>query len=125
MNPPYSRKLVNRFMEALRDRVQIGQVEEACVISNNATETAWARTILRIASSICFLKSRVAFLDSTGQVKHKPLQGQMVVFIGDHKEAFHREFFSLGTVVDVIRDPNTFDPRLSRIAATFQMEECQ
>lgn len=110
MNPPYGRALMGNFCEELCWRVTIGEVREACVITNNATETKWAQTLFSISSAQCFLSSRVAFLDRMGRVANKPLQGQVIWYVGDKIERFAREFHPLGFVTQTRRDgPDPFD----------------
>lgn len=88
MNPPYAQPLCEQFCESLVDRFERGEVYEACVLVNNATETKWFLTLARCASAICFLTGRVKFLDVNNEPKNTPLQGQAVLYFGDR----HAEF---------------------------------
>lgn len=96
MNPPYAQPLINQFVEALAERVSIGQVRQAVVLVNNATETAWGQELLYLASALCFVRGRVKFLDTNGDPGGAPLQGQMAAYIGPNTEAFLAAFDGIG-----------------------------
>lgn len=107
LNPPYSTGLVGRFAEAAASKYEGREFECACVLVNNATETAWFQRILGAASALCLLASRVRFHDSTGVPRHTPLQGQVVLYLGADTTAFVRAFRGLGRVCLVVPDPPT------------------
>ena len=93
MNPPYERGLVDKFVEKLLAE----GTEQACVLTNNATETGWAQRLLAGAGSVCFLSGRVRYVSPDG-VKNTPLQGQMVCGLGVSAERFSESFGPLGVV---------------------------
>ena len=62
LNPPYSSKLISRFVHNLRDSYLYGDVSQAIVLVNNATETRWFDTLIEIASAIVFPHGKVKFL---------------------------------------------------------------
>ena len=81
MNPPYSSDLISKFVEKLKEqRVNYNQ---AIILVNNATETQWFYEIVKIASAVCFPKSRVKFYMPDGKTG-APLQGQAVQFLKRH-----------------------------------------
>jgi ParB family chromosome partitioning protein len=98
LNPPYAQPLVGQFIDALAERVESGCVTQACVLVNNATETAWGQTLLALASSVCFLRGRVRFLDPDGQPSGAPLQGQMLAYVGSLQGVFGKRCAGLGSV---------------------------
>jgi len=83
LNPPYANSLVGRFVDKLISEWEAGRVRQALVLVNNATETAWAQRLLTAASAVCFIRGRVRYLDATGKPANTPLQGQMVVHLGE------------------------------------------
>lgn len=97
LNPPYAQPLIGQFVDAIVRKYQDGEFDEACVLVNNATETRWGQALLGVSSSVCFLSGRVKFLDRDGVPAGAPLQGQMVVYIGDSD--FAGVFRALGVVV--------------------------
>lgn len=101
MNPPYSGDLIGRFIDRMVDQYRRGNVTEAIVLVNNATETAWFQTLAAQADAICFPKGRIKYLDSTGKPANTPLQGQAFIYLGPQKKAFHRVFSAFGFVVNV------------------------
>jgi hypothetical protein len=97
LNPPYARPLIDEFAVKLADSVLAGEVTQACVLVNNATETGWFHTLASAASAICFPRRRVRFWHP--EKKSAPLQGQACIYLGDDIDAFRREFVRFGFVV--------------------------
>lgn len=96
MNPPYAQPLVDRFCSRLARSVAAGEVTEACVLVNNATETSWFQTIAAEATAICFPKGRIKFWHPDKE--SAPLQGQAVLYCGPRPDGFLREFLKFGFV---------------------------
>ena len=99
MNPPYSQPLIGLFCNALRWAIESGQVTEAISLTNNATETAWFADLLANAAAVCFVRSRIKFIDRDGNPSGAPLQGQAIVYSGPNVEEFARHFQPFGTVL--------------------------
>ena len=98
MNPPYAAELIGRFTEKLGRHYAAGDVTEALVLVNNATETNWFQGLLACASAVCFVRQRVRFLDPEGN-PGAPLQGQAVLYLGADVDGFVGEFARFGTVM--------------------------
>lgn len=98
MNPPYSQPAVQQFAERLCDEVAQGNVTQACVLVNNATETAFFQRLASSAAALCFPSGRVQFWHPDKE-SAAPLQGQAVLYFGSEVEAFRREFAPFGFVV--------------------------
>ena len=95
MNPPYAAKLIPLFCKKLKKHREDGDVFEAIILVNNATETQWFSTLIDTASAIIFPRGRVRYLSSTG-MKNTPLQGQAIVYIGERPEVFYKTFCVFG-----------------------------
>lgn len=98
MNPPYKHPAIWKFCERLAEQVAEGNVEQACVMVNNATETAWFQRMAEVASAVCFPTGRVRFW-YPGRESTTPLQGQAVLYFGENVGAFQSEFLRFGFVV--------------------------
>lgn len=99
MNPPYAQPLIADFAQALSDKYLSGEVEQACVLVNNGTETGWFQTLIGVASAVCLVKTRVKFLDPSGAPSGAPLQGQAVIYLGKDHDKFSDSFCSFGKVL--------------------------
>lgn len=91
LNPPYSSDLIGKFAE----KVTTEDLEQAIVLVNNATETAWFEKIVSVSSAIVFPTSRVKFYRPDGTIG-APLQGQAVLYIGANAERFLQVFSRFG-----------------------------
>lgn len=95
MNPPYAKGVVDAFTEKLVRCYQDGDVEEAIVLVNNATETAWFRPLIAVASAVVFPFGRVRFWRPDGETGD-PLQGQAVIYLGDQANKFKNAYSVFG-----------------------------
>lgn len=98
MNPPYAQPLIAQFSEKVAAEFEAGNITQACVLINNATETAFFQRMMECASAVCFPRGRIRFLAKDG--KHgAPLQGQAVVYFGSRKAQFVAAFKHFGFVL--------------------------
>ena len=95
MNPPYTTKVIDRFCKKLVEEIDIGNVQQAIVLVNNATETKWMQSLLNNCQGICFPRKRVRFLRPNGE-PGQPLQGQAVVYFGCEHGGFVDVFSKFG-----------------------------
>ena len=99
MNPPYAQPLIADFAEAVASKIESGEIDQACVLVNNGTETGWFQRMLQAASAVCFPRSRIRFVDQDGNPSGAPLQGQAVLYMGANREAFAAAFAEKGAVL--------------------------
>jgi hypothetical protein len=99
MNPPYAQPLITQFTELLSDKFDSGEINQACVLVNNATETNWFQRMLDSCTCLCLLKSRVKFIDKSGNPSGAPLQGQIVLYFGNNQQSFEKSFSQFGKVL--------------------------
>ena len=78
-----------------------GDVREAIVLTNNATETAWFQALASAATSICFKRGRAHFwrADAPELSSSSPLQGQAIFYFGPHADHFAEVFGALGLIM--------------------------
>jgi ParB family chromosome partitioning protein len=99
MNPPYAQPLIAQFAERVADKFDGKEIKRACVLVNNATETAWFQRMLASSSAVCLLRGRIRFIDPEGKPSGAPLQGQAVLYMGENPYRFARSFAELGHVL--------------------------
>jgi phage N-6-adenine-methyltransferase len=102
LNPPYSRDTEDdpgckSFVLKLCRHFEAGDVTEAIVLTNNATETKWFQPLARLSEAICFPASRIRFLNEQGQ-PGGPTQGQAVFYLGPNLPLFMRHFSQFGLI---------------------------
>lgn len=97
LNPPYEVGLVDEFVE----KIYLQEFDQAVVLVNNATETKWGNALLSVSDCVCFHKSRIRFVSTDGETKNSPLQGQMIIYIGNNKKSFIDEFKKYGVCLSV------------------------
>lgn len=91
LNPPYSSALIQQFAEKLADSL----FKQAIVLVNNATETAWFRTLIENADAVVFPTGRIKYRKRDGE-KGTPLQGQAFIYFGDAPGRFLKVFSEFG-----------------------------
>lgn len=94
INPPYTNSLISGFANRLMWELHEGSVKRALWISNNATETDWGQKVISSSVGVCLLKRRVRFLDENLMRTGTPLQGQMIVALGDIEPVGFESVFS-------------------------------
>jgi len=99
MNPPYAQPLMSNFAEAISCKFEDGEIEQACILINNATETQWFQRIINTSNAVGFPKSRIKFIDPLGNPSGSPLQGQAIVYMGNNVSGFLSAFESEGVVL--------------------------
>ena len=94
MNPPYAQPFITQFCHRVAWFYERGEVTEAIVLINNASETAYFQALMAFTGAICFPRSRVRFWHP--DKKSAPLQGQAIIYLGSQHEKFCEEFAEFG-----------------------------
>jgi len=97
LNPPYSKDLIGKFATKVVE--ESARFDQAIVLVNNATETAWFQSMARACNAICLFSGRIKFNDRTGNPANTPVQGQAALYFGENVTGFMESFDSLGIVV--------------------------
>lgn len=99
MNPPYSQPLITQFCDLLVEKYVQGEVKQACVLVNNATETVFYQNMMQYCKAICFIKGRISFVDEEGNSSGAPLQGQTILYFGNDPVLFAENFSYFGVIL--------------------------
>jgi phage N-6-adenine-methyltransferase len=97
MNPPYAPPLIGKFATRIAREYTGNNIEQACVLVNNATETNWFQEMAAQAKAMCFPRGRVSFWHPDKIAT--PLQGQAVIYLGPAPDVFAKEFVRFGFVL--------------------------
>ena len=95
LNPPYASDLIGKFADKVTQSYKDGDIEQAIILVNNATETNWFYTLISTASAVVFTKGRVKFRMNNGSTG-APLQGQALIYMGGNPTAFTLNFLEFG-----------------------------
>lgn len=98
MNPPYTARVINRFIDKLLHHLESGEVMQAVVLTNNNTDTSWFHAAAAMCNAICFTRGRINFLKTDG-TRSSPTNGQSFFYFGSNLDAFVREFSRHGLVM--------------------------
>ena len=98
LNPPYAQPMIAQFAEAAASKFEAGEFPQACILVNNATETAWFQRLLSVSSGVCFPSSRIRFLSPEGK-PGAPLQGQAILYLGGNFQGFAEAFETFGSIL--------------------------
>lgn len=101
LNPPYSHPLVEQFTSKLLVEFDNGNVTEAIVLLNAATDTRWMQALLRPGTLICLVCGRIQFVDEDNEPGTSPRHAQVILYFGGRAGAFREAFGDLGTIVTV------------------------
>jgi len=98
MNPPYTARVINLFIDKLVGHFEANEVTEAIVLTNNNTDTIWFHQAAKTAAAVCFTAGRVNFLKRDG-TKSSPTNGQAFLYFGPNVKAFKAKFSKHGLVM--------------------------
>jgi ParB family chromosome partitioning protein len=99
LNPPYSRGLINRFVDKLLTEIETGNLSQAVVLVNNGTDTEWFQHLLEACKGLIFPNHRIHFFFPDGTQKKQTRQGQAIFYFGSKHKAFINEFAQYGVVL--------------------------
>lgn len=95
LNPPYTARVINKFIDKTVQHFLSGEITEAIVLTNNNTDTSWFHNAAKTASAICFTAGRINFLKRDGSTS-SPTNGQSFFYFGKNLNKFIEEFSKHG-----------------------------
>jgi len=102
LNPPYAQPLISQFSDKVI--TELPNISQACILTNNATETEWYQQMMIKCDVVCFIKGRIKFIDMNGEASGAPLQGQTIMYFGSNKLQFYNEFKKWGICLKKIEE---------------------
>lgn len=96
LNPPYSYPEVEFFTEKAVRQYEAGTIQQAVILTNNATDTAWFQLLARYP--FCLPLGRIHFWNPAGRGM-QTRQGQAFFYLGERVPQFVKIFSSFGVVV--------------------------
>lgn len=95
MNPPYGREIGSWVGKLVREYIE-GDVHSAVTLLPARVDTSWFGMLYGFP--ICFLRGRLRFLDSLGNLQGSAPFPSMIVYLGTNFERFRSEFQPLGLI---------------------------
>lgn len=102
MNPPYSGRLIGRATAVFLENLKAGNIEQAIVLVNNATDTRWFKDLRESCAAACLTDHRIQFVSVDGKSSAGGnTRGQCFFYFGplSRAEAFKVEFAQFGWCV--------------------------
>ncbi len=96
MNPPYSR-IIKKFITKFCEEWDAKRIKQGIVLTNNGTDTQWAKLMHERCSAICTPHHRIAF-ELNGMPFDENNKGQVFWYFGKHPEKFAEVFSEIGQV---------------------------
>ena len=84
VNPPFCQPLIQQFLTKTVASYELGLIQQACVYTNNATDTQWWQDAAKSADAICFVRGRLRCYRPDGSTGQSPLQGQTILYYGSN-----------------------------------------
>lgn len=95
----YGAGLAKPFMVKLITDYHAGIVEQAIILTNNVTDTAWfTETLGMHASAFCFPSPRIQFEKPPNTTRSSNSRGQVLSYIGLDHTRFMTEFAQFGLI---------------------------
>jgi len=101
MNPPFESEMIRPFVTKLVSEFYAKTVEQAIVLTDNATDTSWFHDLADAAICFCFTRGRIKF-QSPLTDSQAPQRGQVFTYLSRSKQGFKRfkeRFADIGLVV--------------------------
>lgn len=98
LNPPYSR-IITSFIVTLLREYNNRQFNEAVVLVNSDTGTAWYHKLCMYSPSWVITAGRIAFLDKSDQPVKANRMAQTIFYLGERQSEFEEVFSKHGLVI--------------------------
>ena len=100
LNPPYSTKLIRKFVDKLLS--ESNHFYEAIVLVNSKTETYYYQKLLTNCNALHLTDHRIRFNDHEGNPSSSPRAGNTFFYFGAGTNAFEGAFKPIGGVTLVL-----------------------
>ena len=98
LNPPYSRRLIGKFVDKLVAEWWARNVTEAVVLTHNRTDTKWFSKLASVSVCRCDTDGRIRFETADG-VGNSPPNGSTFFYFGKDPSRFFQIFRDIGNVM--------------------------
>lgn len=96
MNPPYSRGLIEPFVERYINHYLADGFNQGIVLINNTTDTKYYQALADSCGALCMVNHRIAFLTPDGTPVRNNTRGQTFFYHGRQSTHFYRVFSEIG-----------------------------
>ena len=97
LNPPFTRGLIQKFVDKFVSEYERGNINAAILLVNSSTDTRWFRKLSELCAGIVFTTGRIKFkqLDGTTAKSTSPC-GQAFFYFGSDADKFFATFQQFG-----------------------------
>lgn len=99
LNPPYCMPDIEQFTEKAIEAYSMGEISQAIILTNNATDTSWFHHLLVVSGIMCLTKGRVKYWGPNASAAR---QGQAIFYLGKNQDYFIEKFQQFGTLVKLV-----------------------
>ena len=87
LNPPYSSGVMGRAVSLFVEQLQAGNIAQAVVLTNNASDTQWFKALREHCQAVCLTDRRIAFENVDGKAISGNTRGQTFFYFGPQSQA--------------------------------------
>ncbi len=99
LNPPYSKQILDNFINTLIAKGEAQEYEQAIVLIPNSTESLASQKMLAHCAAVCFMQKRLRFVHIAKGAATSPIDGSCLFYLGNNPPGFKKAFGQYGVTL--------------------------